>query len=222
MVLNAPVASQVFIATCLLQIDGGVKNCIAKMTSGSNGLLDAQAERTTATESLKATDSLTLTTFRETTPAQMQQCGARRIFPPKSIPMSKKVDRARARRLIERVVSRRAVEGPYSVFGRLRPEAIEPMAEQISRTYPNTMLDEEDLRRCALLYVGRHPAAARSAQETTAIINQRRMNDQKQHVVRDVDKGLLARMTPEERLTYVNSDGKILPYRFLLKGPHDE
>ena len=37
MVLNAPMASQVFIVTCLLQIDMGVKNSVfAKVTWGSD------------------------------------------------------------------------------------------------------------------------------------------------------------------------------------------
>ena len=134
--------------------------------------------------------------------------------------MLKEADRARARRLVERVVSRRAVEGPYSVFGRLKPEAIEPMAASIAATYPNTTLDEEDLRRCALLFLGKNPAAARTAQETTALINKRRLNEQQKIVIRDVNKQLLDKLTAKERLEFANT-GK-LPNRYILKGPLDE
>jgi len=119
--------------------------------------------------------------------------------------MLKEVDRARVRRIAERIRSRRATEGPYSVFGRLKPEAIEPMAEAISATYPNTTLDEEDLRRCALLHLGKTPAAGRSHQETTALANNRLLNEQKKVVIRDVTKAILSKLTPNERLHFANT-----------------
>lgn len=134
--------------------------------------------------------------------------------------MSKEADRARARRIAERVRSRRAVEGPYSAFGRLKPEAIEPIAAAIAATYPTTTLDEEDLRRCVLLHLGKNPAAGRSHQETTALANRRLLNEQQKVVIRDVTKALLNKLTPAERLEFANSG--TLPEKYILKGPLDE
>jgi hypothetical protein len=134
--------------------------------------------------------------------------------------MLKDVDRARARRIFERIQSRRAIEGPYSAFGRLKPEAMASIADAIAATYPTTMLDEEDLRRCVLLHLGKNPAAARTHEETTALVNQRRANEQKKIVVRDVSREFLAKLTPRQRLEWVNSG--VLPPQYILKGPMDE
>jgi len=134
--------------------------------------------------------------------------------------MMKDADRARARRIFERIQSRRAVEGPYSAFGRLKPEALAPIANAIAATYPSSALDEEDLRRCVLLHLSKNPAAARTHDETTAMVNQRRVNEQKKIAVRDVSREFLGKLTPRQRLEWVNSG--TLPAQYVLKGPMDE
>jgi hypothetical protein len=132
----------------------------------------------------------------------------------------KEPDRARARGLAERIRSRTVVDGAFSVFGRLKPEAVIPLSESIAAAYAYTNLNEDDLRRCALLFLEKNPAAGRTHQETTNIINQRRLNEQAKVVVRDVSSALLKSLTPVQKLHYVNSGE--LPEKYLLKGPRDE
>lgn len=76
------------------------------------------------------------------------------------------------------------------------------------------------MRRCALLYLGRYPAAARTSQETTSLINKRRFNEQQKIVVRDVNKQVLGKLNAQERLDFANTGN--LPERYILKGPLDE
>jgi hypothetical protein len=133
--------------------------------------------------------------------------------------MPKEIDRARVRGIEARLNSRRVSDGAFSIFGRLRPEAIGPMARAIAASHPASHLDEDDLHRCAVLFIGKNPAAARSHAENTAFLNRRRMNDQAKVVVRDVTTALLKGLSPTDRLEYANTGS--LPDKYILKGPQD-
>lgn len=133
--------------------------------------------------------------------------------------MLKEADRARARAIEARLNSRRVTDGAFSIFGRLRAEVIGPMSESIAASNPSGVIDEDYLRRCVLNFVGQHPVAARSHDETTALLNRRRMNEQASVVVRDVTTALLAKLSPTDRLAYANTG--ILPDKYILKGPND-
>lgn len=125
----------------------------------------------------------------------------------------------RARAIVARIRSRRTKDGAFSIFGRLKPEAVEAMAQSIAAAYPNTEIDEDGLTRCALLFVGKNPNAARTHDETMALLNQRRMNEQAKIVIRDVTTTFLQKLTPRQKLEYANTG--LLPEPYILKGPHD-
>jgi hypothetical protein len=132
----------------------------------------------------------------------------------------KEAHRACVRRIEERINSRIHTEGLYSPFGRTKPEAVKAMAEAIAAANPNRTLDEDDLRRSVLLFLGRHPAAGRTHQETTALVNKRYLNEQAKVVVRGVTKEFLNKLTPAARLHFANTGE--LPDKYIRKDLLDE
>lgn len=135
--------------------------------------------------------------------------------------MSKEADRARVRSLEKRIKSRRLIDGHYSVFGRAKESAIESIAVAIASNYPSTELDDADLRRVVGTHELQNPAAFLTQNEVTASLNKARFDEQnKKTVIRDITTATLAKLSPIEKLTYVNTGGE-LPRRIILKGPNE-
>ena len=136
--------------------------------------------------------------------------------------MSKEADRARVRTLVQRIKSRRLTDGHYSVFGRAKENAIESIAVAIASNYPSTELDDADLRRVMGTHELQNPAAFLTSTEITASLSKARFDEQnKTTVIRDITTATLAKLSPIEKLTFVNSGGVELPRRIILKGPNE-
>src|ERR1700722_13956796 len=82
--------------------------------------------------------------------------------------------RARVRSITQMINTQREKQGPYSVFSRLRAEAIPACAESIARTHPSENLNIEDLRRCLSLREGQYPAAFLTTPEVSASVRSAR------------------------------------------------
>lgn len=134
--------------------------------------------------------------------------------------MSNEATRALERRLAARMRSHKVSDSAYSVFGRLHETHLEAAATAIARAYPTTELNDEDLRRVLMLHESRYPAAFRTTKDVSGTLSEARYSEQKKVVIRDITKPVLNKMTPLERLNFVNTGGE-LPTRFVLKGPQD-
>jgi len=136
--------------------------------------------------------------------------------------MSKEADRARERTLEQRIKSRRLTDGHYSVFGRAKETAIPSIAAKIAANYPTTELTDEELRRVVGTHELQNPAAFLTSTEIAARLSKARFDEQnKTTVIRDITTATLAKLSPIEKLTFVNSGGVELPRRIILKGPNE-
>lgn len=131
-------------------------------------------------------------------------------------------DAARPRgtaRIAERIRSRRAKEGPLSIYSRLHEAAIENCAAHIAGANAYRDLDDDALTRSVLSFVQRHSDAALTTNEATVNLRARRQIDAQPIPVRDINRQTLAKMNPMERLDIANGAG--LSARFKLLGPDD-
>lgn len=131
--------------------------------------------------------------------------------------MQNEADRARVRALESRINSLALSKGRYSVFGRAKPGAVGSIAAAIaSNYYASSALSDEDLTRIMGTHESRNPAAFLTTSEVSASVQGARFDEQNKKVpIRDVTTGLLAKLSPVEKLNYVNKDGE-LPRRFIV------
>jgi hypothetical protein len=130
--------------------------------------------------------------------------------------MPTEADRARARRILERIKSARVSGGRYSVYGRAKLHALESIAAAIAANNPSSDLNETELTRHMQRQEARNPAAFLTQQEVSASVQGERFDEMnKKTVVRDVTTSLLQKLSPTEKLNYVNNNGE-LPRRFMV------
>ena len=135
--------------------------------------------------------------------------------------MLNQADQARARRYAERIRSGRAKRGPYSIYGRIRAAHIDGAGEMFARAYCTQDISEAELERALLRHESSQPQCFVTKPEIDASLRVARATEYSQKtVIRDVNRTILSKLSPDEKLTWAN-DGS-LPRRFVLKDPDDE